>query len=343
MKLEKQRDTMEPTSGVSMLEREGNRILNEKGHEVNLHGVSTADPKRISTNRSRKSEKILEHASSREEGWYSNVVRLPCQPIDIGGNTHGSNPEPPAFTRSELERYVERYLEPSVSLLESRGVYCIIDYHRHRWRDYTDSGLDEEIRSFWEIVAGMFNEHDNVIYELYNEPVGPYEGNPSEKDSEAVETWKTWRDTARPWLETLRTEDPDSLVIIGSPRWSQFTALAPDYEFDDDNVIYSGHCYVHPGLRPLEDYFGKPSREVPVIMSEWGYGSEGPEYLEGTTENHGRGFIEMLTEYDIHSVAWCFDSVWGPRIFDDEWNLLEGNRYHGGLVKEYVKDQNSSV
>ena len=79
----------------------------------------------------------------------------------------------------------------------------IIDWHSHHAHDY-----EAEAIAFFEEMAQTYGEHPNVIYEIYNEPMQI-----------------SWSNTVKPYSESviaaIRSIDPDNLIIVGSPTWSQ--------------------------------------------------------------------------------------------------------------------------
>ncbi|AWB27637.1 cellulase family glycosylhydrolase [Halococcoides cellulosivorans] len=337
------------------LQREGNLLVDDTGERVTLRGVNVVAPGRANQNHWRRPvPETIDHATDPERDWYARVIRVPIQP----GGVTGSNDEEPdsvAFTRSELETYCADLLDPVVEKCAERGVYCILDYHRHKTDDYTRPELHDELTLFWETVAPRYADQSHVLYEVYNEPIGPYVGDGQNDDrgllhDDAEDTWLNWRETAQPWVDTIRDAASDNIVLIGSPRWSQWTWWAPNNEFSGDNLAYVGHVYTHEGLRPLSKYFGEPAAEVPVFMSEFGYqnerhdGAPVPPFLKGTTSTAGAEFEQFFADHDhIHWQAWCFDHSWAPPMFefDDathEWTIQGGEDYQGVFFRDLLKE-----
>ncbi|MCU4972721.1 glycoside hydrolase family 5 protein [Halobacteria archaeon AArc-m2/3/4] len=138
-----------------------NRIVNEDGETFVMRGVNIPDPKRLERTkhlRGKSGEQLLDMVTSNESGWYPRVVRVPAQPQDIGEHPMGhTGPEyepgelespdvvaddrrkmrpsqPVAFTEDQLQDYLENYYDPIVERCAERGVYCIVDFHRH-WHE----------------------------------------------------------------------------------------------------------------------------------------------------------------------------------------------------------------
>ncbi|GAB3017222.1 glycoside hydrolase family 5 protein [Natronobiforma cellulositropha] len=325
------------------LHREGNLLKDPEGNEVVLRGVNIPDPAR-SNNDAPYYKLFVEdqiELATDEETWFSRIIRLPMQPQDIGDHGAGAV-DPVAFTEEELLEYLETHVDSAVEKCKEVGAYIILDYHRHypEGPDWDDPDLDEEIRLFWEVVAPRYADQSHVIYEMYNEPTTPYAGQEWGVDvemesEEAEETWLEWRATAQPWVDLIREHAPHTLIIIGSPRWSQWTYWAPHHEFEGENLAYAAHIYTQEDMRPLGTYFGEPSEEVPVFMTEFGFGGPQP-YLEGTREVHGAQFSDLYEEYDrMHWTAWCFDFDWEPSMLSRDYEIK--NEW-GEWVQEHLEE-----
>ncbi|OVE83627.1 cellulase family glycosylhydrolase [Natronolimnobius baerhuensis] len=218
------------------------------------------------------------------------------------------------------------------------------------------NALDEELHTFWEVIADRYAGDDHVIFDVYNEPTGPYGGDwggperqagelsfPEQAPGEAegdydvrldeMKGWyDLWRDRAQPWVDTVEENAPGHLITIGSPRWSQYAYWAPYNEFDATNMCYTAHVYTQQDMRPLGDYIGEPSEHVPIFFSEFGWIEGGGKevdtpWMDCTTdpdqdpedadcEPFIEGYEEFLTEYDVHPQAWCFDHSWEPHMFE---------------------------
>ncbi|AWB26671.1 cellulase family glycosylhydrolase [Halococcoides cellulosivorans] len=307
-----------------------NLIVDPQGNRVTLRGVNIVDPWRAGRDAPYykfRGERSVQLATNHDNGWHANIIRVPMQPNDIARQGAGSI-EPGAYTQEQLDSYIEKYVDPIVEECAYQGVYCILDYHRH-WPDGPDwdqADLHEEITDFWDTVAARYAEQDHVIFEVYNEPTTPYNGAgciqdcPDVTDDGSEQTWLNWRETAQPWVDTIR-QHASNLTIIGSPRWSQWTLWAPEHEFAGENLGYVGHFYTQEGLRPLSTYFGEASEQVPVFITEFGFGGSG-SHMNGTREEHGPEFAEFFDTYDAaHPIGWCFDFDWGPPMLDRSYEV----------------------
>ncbi|MFC7196920.1 glycoside hydrolase family 5 protein [Halosimplex aquaticum] len=290
-----------------------------------LRGVNVPDPvwgTERADARGKSYWQTLRFATNRNADWYTRVLRIPVEPQSIED--------------AGVEAVARDYLDRAVSIAAERGVYALIDYHAVE--RYDTEGIDERIRAFWSEVAPRYADDSHVLYELFSEPTEPA--------SDGIESWRTWKDAAEPWLALIREESPETPVVVGSPRWSSMTRHAAAEPVDDDNVLYSAHVYPSWEPETWEPTFGDPALDVPVFVTEWGYVDDESipdSHVVGTTESWGRPFRRWLEAHE--NVSWCaraFDSQWVPSMFDEEWNLLGGNAHMGVLTKQWLADERDS-
>ncbi|WP_226021765.1 cellulase family glycosylhydrolase [Halomicrobium salinisoli] len=342
-----------PTPRLSV---DGNLIKDPQGEAVKLRGLNIADPKRLSVTapaRGKTPEQLIRWLTNADEGWYPRVLRVPVQPVDIGehppgpvAEDNGDDPAPPvpAFDQDQLESYLETYLDPVVDLCAERGVYCIVDYHRHwdgvQWAESQkgpiNEPLQEEVLGFWQTVAPRYADSSHVFFEIYNEPTEPGFYSSRYKNGDPApwmqDKWDLWRELAQPWVDAIR-EHSENLIIVGSPGWSQTPEGATIYgEFDGGNLSYAYHTY--PGHAANNentwaeqgghDYSGVEGafEEVPLFVTEFGWQDEFSGYdphrwISGTTDGFGQPFVDWLeSEPSLHWTAWCADPVWLPAMFE---------------------------
>ena len=122
--------------------------------------------------------------------WNTTIVRAAMGVEDPGGYI-----DDPAGNKEKIKTVVDAAID--------EGVYVIIDWHSHHAEDY-----ESEAIAFFEEMATLYGEYDNIIYEIYNEPL-------------AV----SWSGTIKPYAENviaaIRAIDSDNIIVVGTPNWSQ--------------------------------------------------------------------------------------------------------------------------
>ncbi|SEQ73461.1 cellulase family glycosylhydrolase [Natrinema salaciae] len=338
------------------LEVDGNLVKDPQGNTVTLRGVNIADPRRMNedvSGRGKSAAQAVDYLTNEAKGWYSRLIRIPCQPWDIAGlpspwSAHHYDDvdpegyvdredgvgyyEPPTMTQAQLETYLEEHLDPVVESCRRNGVYCIVDFHRHwgggelEWADpdtgEPNQGLDDEVRLFWETVAPRYAEASHVLYEVYNEPTEPgMWGDPTEKDWVA-DRWQWWKDMAQPWVDIIREHAPRNLVLIGSPSWTQSPEGALVEPFEGENLAYTYHIYpkheaskqqAWDGPGPNGDGTKKIYEEYPLFVTEWGWSAS--DLGTDIISSYADPMAEWLESSDaIHWQAWNFDAGWASEI-----------------------------
>lgn len=312
-------DSVETGMMTPRLHVDGRWLRDPNGDTVTLRGLNTVDPwwgDEHQNLRGAAYTETLTRITDTDRGWHPRVVRVPYQ--------H-------SVRSLGVQRTITEYMRPIVDRLKRRGCYAIIDFHRiERWDTNT---IDAELREFWNAVAPAFADDENVLFEMFNEPTEPYGNGQTD--------WTAWKETAEPWVDLIRSHAPDTPIIVGSPRWSSYTKFARTAPFSDENVLYSTHIYPQHYETYDMDAIAAVADEYPVFMTEWGYTDEQdtPEHIVGTTSGYGRQMRSFLTDHPNMSwTAWCADSVWEPRMFDTDGELLGGDAHMGEFTKEFLSE-----
>ena len=129
------------------------------------------------------------------------------------------------------------------------GVYVIIDWHDHNLHP-------KEAAKFFLEMATLYGNYPNVIYELFNEP--------------DYESWKEVKDYSSSLISTIRSVDPDNIILVGSPHWDQDIHLpAADPITGQTNLMYTVHFYAATHKQYLRDRTDEAiSKGLPVFISE---------------------------------------------------------------------------
>ena len=106
------------------------------------------------------------------------------------------------------------------------GNYCDILEERGLMQD---SELQDRFIAVWLKLEEVFAYDNDVVFELLNEVV-----NASAED---------WNSLAERAIHALRKKNPTRKIIIGCTDWNNPPGLYDLKVFDDENVIYTFHCY----------------------------------------------------------------------------------------------------
>jgi endoglucanase len=220
----------QPVKNNGKLSVKGTFLVNEKGEEIVLRGVSFGWHNWWPRFYNKESVKWL------ADDWKCTVVRAA-----MGVGPKGSYIEKKEWSKEKIEAVVDGAIES--------GIYIIIDWHSHEIKQ-------DEAVAFFSEMAEKYGSQPNVIYEIFNEPV---------KDS-----WEKVKEYSINVIKAIREKDPDNIILVGSPHWDQDIHLVADAPITGfTNLMYTVHFYAATHgrqLRERSDYALK--KGIPIFVSE---------------------------------------------------------------------------
>jgi len=302
-----------PPSGIPRLHTEGRLFKDDTGKTVILRGVSLADLNDVDTMRAPMNvASLLDLVSDPAQGWFARVVRLVVYP---------------PIWRMDPDGYFINHLKPAVDHATARGLYAIVD-----WHEIGDAApADQETRQFWATAAPAFAGYSNVLFEVFNE-----------SEDLADQSWPLWKSRAQPWVDQIRRDAPDNIILIGAPFWTQAIGGAVTDPFAGANLAYVGHIY--PGIERSVwgpgGAFTQVAAARPMMITEWGYRAAAPEApVIGDQAGFGDALKAYIEAQRLGWTAWCADTIWESTMFDPSWNLLVGPGEMGGFTKDWLAEK----
>lgn len=178
-------------------------------------------------------------------GWGANLIRLAMYTMEEDGYLSGGDQ---AFTKELIEK--------GVKYATDLGMYVIIDWHI--LSDGNPMTHKKEAIEFFEEMTDKYKDHDNVIYEICNEPNG-----------DDVD-WPTVKAYAQELISVIRQKCPDSVILVGTPKWSQLVDLAADDPIEGKNIMYSLHYYAATHKQELRDKMAYAlNKKLPIFVDEY--------------------------------------------------------------------------
>ncbi|MHC4745503.1 MAG: cellulase family glycosylhydrolase, partial [Planctomycetota bacterium] len=215
--------------------------------------------------------------------WGVTIVRA-AMGVEDGGGYIGS----PTNNKNRVITIVDACIDA--------GIYVIIDWHSHNAEDY-----ESEAIAFFEEMATIYGGYDNVIYEIYNEPLSGC----------------SWPNDIKPYAEAviaaIRAIDPDNLIIVGSPEWSQRVDLpAADPITGYINIAYTIHFYPDMGHTQWLRDRGTAAMNagIALMATEWG--------PKGTP-----GHEETLAWMNWCELNYVSHTAWAVNDKDEPWSILQ--------------------
>lgn len=201
-----------PVGKHGKLHVEGTRLTDEHGQSVILRGASTHG---VHWGEWRPFVNKAAFRNLRDE-WGVDMIRL-VNYVTQGGYTQGA------------QGTLDTCIKNGVSYADELGMYAIIDWHVHA---ENPNDKKTEAIAFFDKYSKLYADHDNIIYEICNEPTGT--------------PWAQIRPYAEDVVRTIRANDPDAIIVVGTNNWSQDVdevATTGGGRINDANVMYTIHFY----------------------------------------------------------------------------------------------------
>jgi endoglucanase len=175
------------------------------------------------------------------DNWNMTVLR-----IAMGVEPAGAYLSDPKTAKQQVETIIAH--------AEELGVYVIVDWHAHEAQLH-----QAEAVAFFREMSAAHGASPNVLWETFNEP-------------QMVD----WTTVVKPYheavLAAIRENDPDNVVILGTPQWGQSVdKAAADPVTGDANLMYTLHfysCTHDQHSRSIANI--ALARHLPLFVTEWG-------------------------------------------------------------------------
>lgn len=262
-----------------LLKVSGNRIVNKDDKAVSLAGNSF-----FWCNDGWGGEKFYNETvvSWLKDDWNTTIVRAAMGVQESGGYLDNKT-----GNLTKLKKVIDAAI--------AEGLYVIIDWHSHHAEDNL-----EEAKEFFGQMAEDYGSYENVIYEIYNEPLDV-----------------SWDNVIKPYAEevigVIRAKDPDNLIVVGTPNWSQDVEKAAENPITKyNNIAYVLHFYTVHHQKWLRDKADIAlNKGIALFITEWGsigYTQDDPEteaWMQWCKDNH---------------ISHC---NWAVNDKEEEWSIVK--------------------
>lgn len=277
----------------------GGNICDQKGNQIQLKGPSS-----MWLNWENEG-----YAESREalrwmrDNWNMTVIRAA-----VGIEPAGAYLQDPNRMRNKVTRIVQNAI--------AEGVYVIVDWHDHNAHNHLS-----QAKSFFNDMSAMFGSKPNLLWEPFNEPLEV-----------------SWPNVLKPYhraiIDTIRPNDPDNIIILGTPRWSQDVEQAVEDPVAGENLMYALHFYscTHTDFIRRKGSYATDYK-LPVFVTEWGAthadgGLDGRLCLEEAQRWH-----DWMNANKVSWTAWKLDNC----TPDSSCILNPGAPVNGGWTDNWLR------
>lgn len=260
-------------ASAGRLHVKGTKLVDKKGHEVQLRGVSTHG---LSWYPQYVNDKCF---AQLHDKWGANVVRLAMYTEEYNGYCSGD-----AKNRSDLKKLIKK----GVKLAKKHKMYVIVDWHI--LSDGNPNSHKKEAKAFFREMSREFKGYNNVIYEICNEPNNGT-------------SWKEIKSYAKSVISTIRKNDKKAVIVVGTPTWSQDVDQAAADPIKGDNIMYALHFYAATHKADLRNKMTAAiNKGLPVFVTEYGIcDAFGNGAIDKEEANR---WVQTMDEYGVSYIAW---------------------------------------
>lgn len=258
-------------SDIGQLSVKGTSLVGADGKAVQLRGVSTHGIQWFPAFANKDIFKYL-----RDE-WNINTIRIAMYTGESEGYTNS--------TKAGIEQNVQNAIDACIQL----DMYVIVDWHI--LADQSPQVRKADALRFFSYISEKYGSYPNIIYEICNEPNG----------------YATWGGDVKPYAEevipVIRKNDPDSVIIVGTPTWSQDIdkALADPLKFG--NVMYALHYYASTHGSWLRDRLKSCYNSgLPIFVSEFGNCDASGNGSNNLAE--AKAWLQLMDSLGISYINW---------------------------------------
>lgn len=287
---------------------EGTQLTDQNNNPVVLRGMSFGWHSMWPRFYNEKAVKWL------KKDFNCNVVRA-AMGIELGKMSYIKEPE---FSKERIEAVINGAIKSDI--------YVIIDWHSH------NVNL-KEAKVFFAEMSKKYAKYPNIIYEVFNEP--------------DYESWQEVKAYSEEVIKIIRENDPDNIILVGSPHWDQDVNLpAADPIKGYKNIMYTMHFYAATHGKELRDRTDYAlEKGLPIFISE----SAGME-ASGDGPLNMKAWQEYIDWMESRKLSWI---TWSVSDKDETCSVLkksaksEGNwkvddlKESGIKVREFLRKYNT--
>lgn len=291
------------------------KLIDSKGNPIQLRGLSTHGLAWFPEYVNKETFKYL-----RDE-WHINCIRLALYTDEYGGYCSGGDKE-----------NLKQLIHNGISYATDLGLYVIVDWHV--LSDQNPLKYKDEAIQFFNELSSAYKDYDNIIYEICNEPNG-------------TGTWEAITNYANAVIPTIRKNDPNAIVLVGTPTWSQEIDKALEKPLQYDNIMYTLHFYAGTHTQWLRERMQYCiDKKLPIFISEFGLSDASGNGNVDIKE--GNAWKALIEKNNMSYICWNLSNK------DESSSIIKANceklygwnedelSTQGKWIKEWLKSESEN-
>ncbi len=276
-----------PVAVHGQLKVVGTQLEDEHGTPVQLKGVSS-QWLNYESKTFPESKAAIQWA---RDNWKLSLVRA-AMGVDANGGylgTTSANANPAGMLKK-----VQTIVENAIDL----GIYVIVDWHTSNAVTSAGGSQAQQASDFFTMIAQKYGGYPNLIYEDYNEP--------------NKVTWAQIKPYHQAVVAAIRAVDPDNVIVLGTPTYSQDVDVAAADPVAGTNLMYTLHFYACTHKQSLRDKGTTAlSKGLPLFVTEFGITpADGGVVRSGdpyVCEDEGNSLFDWMKQNNISGASWKLD------------------------------------
>jgi endoglucanase len=289
----------EATTKALSIAVSGNRLVNQNGDTVTLHGVDISGTEWQCLYGEAFYGPSNNASIEAIAAWHVNAVRIPLNE-DCWLGINGAPADTTAYQEA-IRSYVTR--------LNSYGIYAILDLHWSApggmlshlgagFAGYFEMADESHTPAFWESIASYFQTDHAVLFDLFNEPFGI--------------SWSCWRngcEAPRGYATAGMQQLVDAVRSVGATQPVMVGGLEKASELGrewlanrpvdpDGQLVASAHVYDRASISYFESNIGVVASQFPVVVGELGE----TDCADGDID----AFLPWADAHGISYAAWAW-------------------------------------
>lgn len=217
---------------------------------------------------------------SFQKDWNMNVIRLAMYTEEYNGY---------CISDDAQKKNLKSLIHQGIQIAQDLDIYIIVDWHI--LSDNNPLTHVEEAMDFFAEISAQYKDDPHILYEICNEPNGNT-------------TWEDIKSYAEQVIPVIRKNSPESIIIVGTPTWSQDVDIASKSPIEGyENLMYTLHFYADTHRDDLRNKMVTAIENgLPIFVSEYGIcdaSGNGP-----INQEEANRWVDLMNQYNISYVAW---------------------------------------